>query len=119
MSSSDNSGRIPASANARRAPLGNLTAGRISPMRSVPESIERPEYMFHDGPENVTASDIKDADTVERIRHAGRIAADALRVVGEAVRPGVTTDELDRIGHDFIVGAGAYPSCLGYMGYPK
>ena len=39
--------------------------------------------------------------------------------MGEAVRPGVTTDELDRIGHDFIVGAGAYPSCLGYMGYPK
>ena len=50
---------------------------------------------------------------------AGRIAAQALQVVGEAVRPGVTTDELDRIGHEFIISNNAYPSCLGYMGFPK
>ena len=39
--------------------------------------------------------------------------------MGEAIRPGVTTDELDRIGHDFIISHDAYPSCLGYMGFPK
>ena len=37
-----------ASPLARRAPLGTLKPGRVSPMRAVPEHIERPEYMFHD-----------------------------------------------------------------------
>ena len=104
---------------ARRAPLGTLAPGRISPARHVPERIERPEYMFHSGPERVTASDVKDAATIRRIREAGRIAAGALEAVGAAVAPGVTTDELDRVGHDFLVAHGAYPSCLGYMGFPK
>lgn len=104
---------------ARRAPLGTLAPGRVSPARHVPERIERPEYMFHSGPERVTASDVKDAATIRRIREAGRIAAGALEAVGAAVAPGVTTDELDRVGHDFLVAHGAYPSCLGYMGFPK
>ena len=104
---------------ARRAPLGTLAPGRVSPARHVPERIERPEYMFHSGPERVTASDVKDAATIRRIREAGCIAAGALEAVGAAVAPGVTTDELDRVGHDFLVAHGAYPSCLGYMGFPK
>ena len=104
---------------ARRAPLGTLAPGRVSPARHVPERIERPEYMFHSGPERVTASDVKDAATIRRIREAGRIAAGALEAVGAAVAPGVTTDELDRVGHDFLVAHGAYPSCLGSMGFPK
>ena len=104
---------------ARRAPLGTLAPGRVSPAHHVPERIERPEYMFHSGPERVTASDVKDAATIRRIREAGRIAAGALEAVGAAVAPGVTTDELDRVGHDFLVAHGAYPSCLGYMGFPK
>ena len=108
-----------ASELARRAPLGTLAPGRVSPARHVPERIERPEYMFHSGPERVTASDIKDAATIRRIREAGRIAAGALEAVGAAVAPGVTTDELDRVGHDFLIAHGAYPSCLGYMGFPK
>lgn len=104
---------------ATRAPLGNLRPGNVSARRAVPEHIDRPEYMFHSGPEVVTASDIKDADTIERIRRAGRIAAQALEVVGAAVAPGVSTEELDRIGHEFLIAHDAYPSCLGYMGYPK
>lgn len=110
---------IHASALARRAPLGTLTPGHVSARRAVPEHIDRPEYMFHDGPEVVTSSDVKDADTVERIRRAGRIAADALQMVGEAIVPGVTTDELDRIGHEYMISQDAYPSTLGYMGYAK
>ena len=104
---------------ALRAPLGTATPGRISPKRAVPEHIERPEYLFHSGPEVVTASDVKDAQTVERIRESARIAAQALEVVGQAVKPGVTTDELDRIGHEFLIAHDAYPSCLGYMGFKK
>lgn len=104
---------------AQRAPLGTLRPGTLSPRHAVPEQIERPEYMFHDGPEVVTASDIKDAETIEKIREAGRIAADAMYEAGKAIVPGITTDELDRIAHEYMCDHGAYPSCLGYMGFPK
>ena len=59
------------------------------------------------------------AETIEAMRLAGRIAADALQEVGRHIRPGVTTDELDRIGHEYLCDLGAYPSTLGYRGYPK
>ncbi|XCB29942.1 type I methionyl aminopeptidase [Arcanobacterium hippocoleae] len=102
-----------------RAPLGTLNPGKLSPKRAVPNSIERPEYLFHDGPEQVNASEIKNAETIERIRVASQIAADALYEAGSAVAPGVTTDELDRIAHEYLCDHGAYPSCLGYMGFKK
>jgi methionyl aminopeptidase len=98
---------------------GHLTPGRISPMRSVPAAIRRPEYVGKPGPERFTGSDVYDAAGIERIRTAGRIAAQAIAAVGEAVRPGVTTEELDRIGHEFVIAHGAYPSTLGYKGFPK
>jgi methionyl aminopeptidase len=63
--------------------------------------------------------DVYDEESIDRIREAGRIAALAIDAVGEAIRPGVTTDELDRVGHEFLVAHGAYPSTLGYRGYPK
>jgi methionyl aminopeptidase len=53
------------------------------------------------------------------MRLAGRIAAQALRAAGDAVKPGVTTDEVDRVGHEFLLDHGAYPSTLGYRGFPK
>jgi methionyl aminopeptidase len=53
------------------------------------------------------------------MRTAGHIAAQALAEVGRHVVPGVSTDELDRIGHEFLCDHGAYPSTLGYRGYPK
>lgn len=53
------------------------------------------------------------------MRHASRIAAQALAAAGAAVAPGVTTDEVDRIGHEFLLDHGAYPSTLGYRGFPK
>jgi methionyl aminopeptidase len=53
------------------------------------------------------------------MRVAGRIAAQALQLCGSMVRPGVTTDEIDRAGHEFLLGHGAYPSTLGYRGFPK
>lgn len=53
------------------------------------------------------------------MRLAGRLAADALQEVGRHVAPGVTTDELDRIGHEYLCDHGAYPSTLGYRNFPK
>lgn len=104
---------------ADRAPLGNLQPGNVSPIRPVPAHIERPEYLFHDGPEVVTTSDVKSPEIVEKIRAAGTIAADAMYLAGAAIAPGVTTDEIDKIAHDYMVSKGAYPSTLEYMGYPK
>ena len=49
-------------------------------------------------------------------------AAEVARALAEAaaaIAPGVTTDELDRIAHEYMCDHGAYPSCLGYMGFPK
>ena len=63
--------------------------------------------------------EVKDEDTIARMRLAGRLAAQALAEVGRHVAPGVTTDELDAIGHDFLCANGAYPSTLGYRGFPK
>ena len=99
--------------------MPTLTPGRVSPLRSVPAAIERPEYVGHPRPERYTGPEVKDADTIERMRLAGRIAAQALAEVGRHVAPGVTTDELDRIGHEFLVDHQAYPSTLGYKGFPK
>lgn len=99
-----------------RAPL---TPGTVSPVRPVPRSIPRPEYVGRPAPERFEGDEVKDADTIERMRAAGRLAAQALAEVGRAVRPGVTTDELDRIGHEFLCDHGAYPSTLGYREFPK
>ncbi|GAB3089060.1 type I methionyl aminopeptidase [Nocardioides zeae] len=99
-----------------RAPL---TPGTVSPVRPVPRAIPRPEYVGRPVPERFEGDEVKDAETIERMRAAGRLAAQALAEVGRAVRPGVTTDELDRIGHEFLCDHGAYPSTLGYRGFPK
>jgi methionyl aminopeptidase len=96
-----------------------VTPGSISPQRPVPASIERPEYVGRPGPTPFEGSEVKTPEVIERIRVAARIAAQALAEVGRAVRPGVTTDELDRIGHEFLLDHGAYPSTLGYRGFPK
>ena len=53
------------------------------------------------------------------MRIAGRIAALAMAEVAKAIEPGMTTDALDKIGHEFLLDHGAYPSTLGYRGYPK
>ncbi len=95
-----------------------LRPGRISPTRQVPAQIKRPEYVGKRSPK-AGEPNVKDAETIERMRVAGRIAAQALAEVGKYVQPGITTDELDRIGHDFLCDHGAYPSTLGYRGYPK
>ncbi len=96
-----------------------LTPGRVSPRREVPASIPRPEYVDRPAPAPFEGSDIQTPETIAAMRIAGRIAANALQEVGRHVRPGVTTDELDRIGHEFLIDHGAYPSTLGYRGFPK
>jgi methionyl aminopeptidase len=106
---------------ARTASTDRLHPGTISPRLAVPGAIVRPHYVDAKAgtPADFDDALVKDAATIARMREAGRIAADALVEVGKHVAPGVTTDELDRIGHDFMIARGAYPSTLGYKGYPK
>lgn len=101
------------------APIGKLVPGKLSAPRHVPASIPRPEYVGKPAPAKFEGSEVKNAETIERIRNASRIAAEALQEVGRAIVPGVTTDELDAIGHEYLVSRGAYPSTLGYRGFPK
>lgn len=85
----------------------------------MPPHIARPEYVDQPAPAPYTGREAKDDETIERMRLAGRLAAQALAEVGRHVAPGVTTDELDRVGHEFLCDHGAYPSTLGYRGFPK
>ena len=63
---------------------------------------------------------IKSAEEQEKMRIAGRLAAEVLDMIGDYVKPGVTTGELDRICHDYITGVqGAVPAPLNYRGFPK
>jgi len=101
------------------APRGALVPGSVSPQRSVPTSIPRPEYVGRPAPARHTGTDVVAPETIERIRLAARIAARALEEVGRSIVPGVTTDELDRIGHEYLIDRHAYPSTLGYRGFPK
>jgi methionyl aminopeptidase len=96
-----------------------VAPGTVSARRPVPAHIPRPEYVDRPAPERFTGSEVKDAGTIERMRAAGRLAAQARDLVGAHVAPGITTDELDRIGHEFLCDHGAYPSTLGYRGFPK
>jgi len=98
---------------------GHLTQGSLSATRTVPLSIARPHYVGRAAPDKYLGGDVRTPSEIEKIRAAGKIAAQAIEAVGRAIRPGVTTDYLDQIGHDYLLSQGAYPSTLGYRGYPK
>ena len=98
---------------------GKLIPGSQAPMKKVPASIARPEYVGKPSPSKHLGGDRYDSETISRIRKSSRLAAQALQVVLEAAKPGVTTEELDTIGHEFLIQNGAYPSTLGYRGFPK
>jgi methionyl aminopeptidase len=85
-------------------------------MREVPAGITRPEYVGRARADRGGTGEVKDAATIDRMRVAGRLAAQAMAEVARHIAPGVTTDELDRIGHEFLCDHGAYPSTLGYPG---
>jgi methionyl aminopeptidase len=96
-----------------------LVPGTISRQRAVPGSIARPEYVGRPAPAKHVGGDKYDDETIGRIRAASKLAAQALALVLSEAKPGVTTDFLDQIGHEFLCDSGAYPSTLGYRGYPK
>lgn len=62
---------------------------------------------------------IKSAQDIERMKAAGKVVEDTLKLLESSVRVGITTAELDRIAEAFIRSQGAYPTFLNYNGYPK
>ncbi len=78
-------------------------------------------------PSSTTAKDLRTPDGIrihgpddfEAMRRAGRLAAETLDFIVPHVRPEISTEELDRLCHEFIVGHGATPAPLGYRGFPK
>ncbi|MBM3799392.1 MAG: type I methionyl aminopeptidase [Actinobacteria bacterium] len=98
---------------------GRITPGVIAPMRSVPSHIARPSYADTGKVTRWDEPRIKSPDVIARMRVACEMAADILRLAGEFVRPGITTNDIDVFVHDLTIERGAYPSPLNYHGYPK
>lgn len=98
---------------------GRILPGNVSPMRSVPPHIERPSYADTGEVRRWNEPHVKSPEVIEKMREAGALAADILRLAGEFVRPGITTDDIDVFVHELTIERGAYPSPLNYHGYPK
>jgi methionyl aminopeptidase len=93
--------------------------GIVSPMRPVPASIGRPPYADTGKVDDLDEPRIKAADTIERMRVTGKLAAEILRLAGEKVQPGVATEEIDAHVHELCIERDCYPSPLNYNGFPK
>ncbi|XP_024383176.1 methionine aminopeptidase 1D, chloroplastic/mitochondrial isoform X2 [Physcomitrium patens] len=101
-------------------PTSFLRPATVSPPLEVPKYIPRPPYVGAAEPPALAEEiQIHDEAGVSGVREAGRLAALIRDYVGSLVRPGVTTDELDKAAHDAIIDSGAYPSLLGFGGFPK
>ncbi|PVH67006.1 hypothetical protein PAHAL_1G407600 [Panicum hallii] len=97
-----------------------LRPGKVSPRLSVPNHIQLPPYVNSRQRPGVTnGPEIHDEKGIECMRASGKLAAQVLKFAGTLVKPGITTDEIDKAVHQMIVDNGAYPSPLGYCGYPK
>jgi methionyl aminopeptidase len=93
--------------------------GVVTKQLDVPAAIVRPEYVGKNSPSEWTGGHVKNPEQVEKIRAAGKLAAQAIELAGSQITPGISTNELDVIVHEFLVSNGAYPSTLGYRGFPK
>ena len=91
----------------------------ISAPREVPADIPRPPYVGQPAPDRYTGDDVQSAEVIHKMRTAGRIAARATHAAAAVIAPGVTTDDLDLVVHEFLIDHRAYPSTLGYRGFPK
>ena len=87
--------------------------------KAVPVNIPRPEYVGKKAPSPFKGSDVQTSEVIEKMRIAGTIAADAMHLAGSQIKDGMTTEDLDAIVHEYICDQGAYPSTLGYRGFPK
>ncbi len=104
---------------------GLLRPAPHTPRHTVPDGIEKPDYAETSVPQseiNCRKNNIIPIHTkeeIEKARKVGLMAREVLDAAARAIRPGVTTDELDRIVHEETIKRSAYPSPLNYIGFPK
>eukprot|EP00887_Chlorella_sp_A99_P002173 scaffold21.g2173.t1 len=98
---------------------GPLRPARIGPARPIPSHIPRPDYHEDGIPHSEIRSRQQREAEIAGIREACRIGRLVLDKAHEAVRPGVTTDEIDRVVHEATIALGAYPSPYNYYNFPK
>src|SRR5699024_11850647 len=100
--------------SADRAPLGTLTPGNVSPRRAVPSHIIRPAYVDKPAPQPFTGSEVKSEEVIVKVRVAGKVAAKDLEEVGRYNVHGISTDEFDRIGFEFLLvhTASSFTQCI-------
>ncbi|XP_048334572.2 methionine aminopeptidase 1D, chloroplastic/mitochondrial isoform X2 [Ziziphus jujuba] len=97
-----------------------LRPGKVSPLRPVPDHILKPPYVKSKRPPGIASGpEVHDEKGIECMRASGRLAAKVLEYAGTLVQPGTKTDEIDEAVHQMIIDNGAYPSPLGYGGFPK
>ena len=102
-----------------KAGEGRVRPGRVSPPRPVPEGLTPTEYHATGHPTRTDEAMVKAPEVIAAMRRVGHLAAEVLAVTGAAVRPGITTDELDAVAHAAYLERGLFPSTLNYHGYPK
>ncbi|KAG2297813.1 hypothetical protein Bca4012_008999 [Brassica carinata] len=101
----------------RNLPLRRV---RVSPRLLVPDHIPRPPYVESGVLPDISPElQIPSPEGLVKMRAACELAARVLNFAGTLVKPSVTTNEIDKAVYDMIVEAGAYPSPLGYGGFPK
>lgn len=103
----------------RNQSTGDLTAGVVSKALQVPSGIQRPEYVGKKAPAEWSGGHVKTPEQVQKIRAAGTLAARAIELAGTSIVPGMRTNDLDVMVHEYLIANGAYPSTLGYRGFPK
>ena len=105
---------------------GTLRPFKITPKRPVPATIKRPDYADH--PEGRSACEEKDRSNriprwtgkdLDSIKKVAALCREVLDIGVAAAKPGVTTDEVDRVIHEATVERGMYPSPLNYYNFPK
>ncbi|EHA8587476.1 Methionine aminopeptidase [Cocos nucifera] len=97
-----------------------LRPGKVSPRLHVPDHILRPPYVnSRHSPGIASGPEVHDERGIECMRASGKLAAQVLEYAGTLVKPGTKTDEIDKGVHQMIIDNGAYPSPLGYGGFPK
>ena len=98
---------------------GRVLQGLVSPMREVPRHIARPPYAETGQVNRWAESAVKTPEIIARMRVAGAVAAEVLKLAGEFVRPGIATDEIDVYVHQLCIERNSYPSPLNYSNFPK
>ncbi|KAF7130857.1 hypothetical protein RHSIM_Rhsim10G0119200 [Rhododendron simsii] len=97
-----------------------LRPGKVSPRQPVPSDIPQPPYVKSRKPPGIVSGpEVHDETGIDCMRASGRLAAQVLEYAGSLVKPSITTDEIDQAVHQMIIDNGAYPSPLGYGGFPK